>query len=81
MKKSWSLDALAAAAIYMLVFPPGSPPRLDAPRSAWTGSEVRYESADACAKALARSVVDAVTRRLGPQEVERAKNGACVRVD
>ena len=81
MNNAAPLRALAAAVIYVLVFPPGKPPNPNAPRSAWTGSGVRYASADDCKKALARSVVDAVLQKRGPQEVERAKNGVCLRVD
>ena len=72
---------MTAVAVYLLIFPPGNPPNLNAPRSAWIGSGFRYQSPDECSKALAKSVVDAVTRRLGPQEQERARNGVCVRVD
>jgi hypothetical protein len=81
MTPSESLRALAAAAIYVLIFPPGDPPRVDAPRDKWTGSGQRYEGAEACARALTRNVFDIAARRLGPQEVERAKEGLCVRVD
>ena len=81
MNRTATLRALAAAAIYVLVFPPGNPPNPNAPRSAWRASGVRYASADDCKKALARRVVDAVLQRRGPQEVERAKDGVCLRVD
>jgi hypothetical protein len=81
MKTPESLRALAAVAVYLLIFPPGNPPDPRAPRSAWIGSGFRYESPEACSKALAKSVVDAVTRKLGPLEQERARNGVCVRVD
>ena len=81
MKTPQSLRAMAAVAVYLLIFPPGKTPNPGAPRSAWIGSGIRYPSPEECSKALARSVVDAVTQRRGPVEQERARNGVCVRVD
>lgn len=81
MRQLPNLRAMASAVIYLMIYPPGDPPRLDAPRSAWTGDGVRYASADECGKALAKRVIDSVTQRRGQNEVSRAKNGRCVRVE
>jgi hypothetical protein len=81
MRTNDSLGVAATALVYLLLFPPGHPPQLSAPRTAWTGDGVRYPSADDCRKALTKSVVDAVTQKRGHDEIERAKNGICVRAD
>jgi len=67
-----------AAVIYLLIFPPGNPPDATAPRETWNGNGVTYQSADACARALAKSDTDAIVQKRAPQEVERAKRGLCV---